>query len=125
MTEGRLPAQSCYEAFAERLANGTLCAESPSLVVSLAEEEEQERLMLEPTQQYGIELDSKLAITTKRRCVNAEARDRGAIRLCTEDGMEVGGAPWAAFADKEHRMDKCVQIKSIASSCKGFFWRCT
>ena len=41
---GQMLAQTCCEHFAERLAEGTLKAESPSCIVSAFEEEQRDRL---------------------------------------------------------------------------------
>ena len=63
----KLPAQSTFENFAERLADGTLKAEPLPHIVSLFEEEQQDAKKPDPTRQYNLQLDSKLTITTKRR----------------------------------------------------------
>ena len=62
----KLPAQSMFENFAERLADGTLKAEPLSHIVSLFEEEQQDAKKPDPTRQYNLQLGSKLTITTKR-----------------------------------------------------------
>ena len=68
----KLPAQSCYEAFADKLAIGALKAEPLAMVVSAFDEEQQEKNKPEPERQYGLSLDSKLTITTKKRIVSSE-----------------------------------------------------
>ena len=78
--EEKLPAQSYYEAFAERLAIGALKAEPLSMVVSAFEEEAQERNKPDPIRQYGISLDAKLTITTKKRIVSSEPVDEKTLR---------------------------------------------
>ena len=50
----KLPAQSYYEAFADKLAIGALEAELSSMVVSAFEEEQQERYKPNPIRQYGL-----------------------------------------------------------------------
>ena len=60
-----LPAQSMFEHFAEKLADGTLEAEPLSHVVTLHEEEQQDLKKPEPSRQYILQIDSKLTITTK------------------------------------------------------------
>ena len=76
----RLPAQSMFENFAERLADGTLKAEPLSHVVSLFEEEQQDMKKPDPSRQYNLQLDSKLTITTKRRRVSSEPTDEKGLR---------------------------------------------
>ena len=57
----KLPAQSYYEAFADKLAIGALEAEpSLSMVVGAFGEELQERNKRDPIRQYGLSLDAKL-----------------------------------------------------------------
>ena len=63
----RLPAQSYFEAYEERLANTTWKAETLAHVVSLQEEESQKALRPEPSRSVGIHLDSSLSIQTQRR----------------------------------------------------------
>ena len=59
----KLPAQSYYEAFADKLAINALKAEPLSMVVSAFEEEQQERYKPDPIRQNGLSLDAKLTIT--------------------------------------------------------------
>ena len=77
----KLPAQSMFENFAERLADGTLKAEPLSHIVSLFEEEQQDAKRPDPTRQYNLQLDSKLTITTKRRHLSSEPIDEKGLRL--------------------------------------------
>ena len=79
--EEKLPAQSMFENFSERLADGTLKAEPLSHVVSLFEEEQQDSKRPDPTRQYNLQLDSKLTITTKRRHPSTEPTDEKGLRL--------------------------------------------
>ena len=51
--DDKLPAQSMFENFSERLADGTLKAEPLSHVVSLFEEERQDAKRPDPTRQYN------------------------------------------------------------------------
>ena len=70
MPDEKLPAQSYYEAFADKLAICAVKAEPLAMVVSVYDEELQEKNKLEPVWQYGLSLDSKLTITTKEEsCV--------------------------------------------------------
>ena len=64
----RLPAQSYYEAYEEKLANTTWRAETLAHVTSL-QEEKQKALRPEPSRSVGIHLDSSLSIQTQRRFV--------------------------------------------------------
>ena len=77
----KLPAQSVFENFAERLADGTLKAEPLSHIVSLFEEEQQDAKRPDPTRQHNLQLDSKLTITTKRRHLSSEPIDEKGLRL--------------------------------------------
>ena len=79
--DDKLPAQSMFENFSERLADGTLKAEPSSHVVSLFEEEQQDAKRPDPTRQYNLQLDSKLTITTKRRHLSYEPTDEKGLRL--------------------------------------------
>ena len=65
----RLPAQSYYEAYEEKLANTTWRAETLAHVTSLQEEEKHKALRPEPSRSVGIHLDSSLSIQTQRRFV--------------------------------------------------------
>ena len=65
--EEKLLAQCYYEAFADKLATGALKAELLLMVVSAFEEEQQERNKPDPIRQYGLSLDAKVTITTKKR----------------------------------------------------------
>ena len=79
--DDKLPAQSMFENFSERLADGTLKAEPLSHVVSLFEEEQQDAKRPDPTRQYNLQLDSKLTITTKRRHLSSDPTDEKGLRL--------------------------------------------
>ena len=61
-----LPAQSCFEAFEEKLSDGNLWAESLNHVVSVAEEEEQEYKKPEPQRHMSLHLDGQLSIHQTR-----------------------------------------------------------
>ena len=67
ISDDRLPAQSMFESFTEKLADGTLKAEPLSLVVSLFEEEQQDAKKPDHSRQNNLQLDSRLTITTKRQ----------------------------------------------------------
>ena len=75
ISDDRLPAQSMFESFTEKLADGTLKAEPLSLVVSLFEEEQQDAKKPDHSRQYNLQLDSRLTITTKRRHQSTEPTD--------------------------------------------------
>ena len=77
----RLPAQSMFEHFSEKLADGTLKAEPLSHVVSLFAEEQQDMKKPDPSRQYNLQLDSRLTITTKRRHLSSEPTDEKGLRL--------------------------------------------
>ena len=81
ISDDKLPAQSMFENFSERLADGTLKAEPLSHVVSLFEEEQQDAKRPDPTRQYNLQLDSKLTMTTKRRHLSSEPTDEKGLRL--------------------------------------------
>ena len=64
ISDDRLPAQSVFETFSEKLADSTLKAEPLFYVASLFEEEQQNLKKPELARQYNLQLDSKLTITT-------------------------------------------------------------
>ena len=76
-----LPAQSYFEAFEEKLSDGTLRAESLNQVVSVAEQEEQESKKAEPQRHMSLHLDGQLSIQTKRRFVSASPAIPQQLRL--------------------------------------------
>ena len=76
----KLPAQSNYEAFADKLAIGALKAEPMAMVVSAFDKEQQEKNKPEPVRQYGLSLDSKLTLTTKKRIVSSEPANEKDLR---------------------------------------------
>ena len=76
----RLPAQTYFESFEERLADGTTIAEPLSHVVSLAEEKEQKEKRPESARQVGIHLDSTLTIQTRRRFVSTAPTNTEELR---------------------------------------------
>ena len=81
ISNDRLPAQSMFESFTERLADGILKAEPLSLVVSLFEEEQQDAKKPDHSRQDNFQLDSRLTITTKRRHQSTEHTDEKGLRL--------------------------------------------
>ena len=81
ISDDRLPAQSMFESFTEKLADGTLKAEPLSLVVSLFEEEQQDAKKPDHSRQKNLQLDSRLTITTKRRHQSTEPTDEKGLRL--------------------------------------------
>ena len=57
-----------------------LWAESLDQVINLAEAEEQGRSKLDPPKQFGIHLDSKLALQTRRRCTGSAPKNTEELR---------------------------------------------
>ena len=66
----KLPGQSYFDAFEEKLASGELKAETLAQVISETEEE-QRKLKPEPSRHLGINLDASLMIQTRRRYLSA------------------------------------------------------
>ena len=58
-----------YEAFQEKLSEGSLAAETLAQVISASEEENQKKNKPEPSRQLGLNLDSTLTIQTRRRYI--------------------------------------------------------
>ena len=81
ISDDRLPPQSTFKHFSEKLAEGTLKAEPLSRVISLFEEEQQELKKPEPARQYNLPLVSRLTITAKRRHISSEPADEKGLRL--------------------------------------------
>ena len=67
LQEEELPAQAYFEEFQEKLSAGMLQAEPLDQVISQAEAEEQDRKKPDPPRQYGMHLNAKLTIQTRRR----------------------------------------------------------
>ena len=80
LPDEELPAQACYEDFHERLSAGMLRAESLDQVISMAEAEEQERQKPDPPKQFGIHLDSKLTLQTRRRYTGTAPKNSEELR---------------------------------------------
>ena len=78
--DDRLPAQSCFEHFIEKVGDGTLKAEPLSLIVSAFQEEQQDAKKPDVSRQYNLQLDSRLTISTKRRHTSTEPADEIALR---------------------------------------------
>ena len=76
-----LPAQSYFEQFEERLADGNLQAERLDHVVSAQEEKDQKAKKPEPVRQLGLHLDSSLTIQTKRRFMSTMPRTTEQFRM--------------------------------------------
>ena len=81
IADDRLPAQSMFEKFSEKLADGTLKAEPLSHIVSHFEEEHQDSKKSEHSHQFYLQMDSRLTITTKRRHFGTEPTDEKGLRL--------------------------------------------
>ena len=100
--DNRLPSQSYYEAFEEKLSDGQLTAETLAHVVSLQEELDQKAKHPEPTRQLGLHLDSSLTIQTKRRYMSHNA----VIDRTTQTAVQSHDAYVAVGADEA--TDKAV-----------------
>ena len=82
--DNELPAKSYYEEFEESLAEGSLEAERLRDVVSEEEAQEQRRLKADPARQYGMHLDGKLTLQTRRKCTSVEPANQEQLRdKCT------------------------------------------
>ena len=68
--DAKLPAQSNYESFEERLHNGVIEAENLAHVVSLEEERQQIASKPEPPTQMGMHLESTLRLQRKKRYIS-------------------------------------------------------
>ena len=73
--EAKLPAQSYYESFEERLHNEVIEAGTLAHVVSLEEEREQMASKPEPPTQMGLHLDSTMTLQTKKRYISRMPTD--------------------------------------------------
>ena len=69
--ETRLPGQTYFEAFEEKLSDGLFFPENLAQVISLAEENKQKALKQEVSRQMVQHLDNTLTIQTKRRSFSA------------------------------------------------------
>ena len=78
--DNELPAKSYYEEFEESLAEGSLEAERLSDVVSEEEAQEQRRLKADPARQYGMHLDGKLTLQTRRKFTSVEPANQEQLR---------------------------------------------
>ena len=76
----RLPAQSHFEAFEQRLTDGTMTAELLSHVLFVAEEKEHKEKRPDRARQVGIHLDSTLTIQTRRRFVSSPPNNTEELR---------------------------------------------
>ena len=77
----KLPGQSYFEAFGEKLASGELKAETLAQVISETEEEEQRKLKPEASRHLGINLDASLMIQTRRRYLSAMPQNTEQLRI--------------------------------------------
>ena len=80
MHPSKLPGQSYFEAFEEKLASGELKAETLAQVISESEEEEQRKLKPEPSRHLGINLNTSLMIQTRRRYLSAMPQNTEQLR---------------------------------------------
>ena len=69
--DNRLPAQSYYDGFEERLSDGSMIAEPLTRIVNLLEEKKLEPSKPEPSQTVGFNLDSIVTIQTRRRLLSS------------------------------------------------------
>ena len=76
-----LPAQSYFEGFEERLANGQLRAELLTQVVSVREQEEQESRKPDSQRHMSLHLDGQLTIQTKRRYLSSMPANPEELRV--------------------------------------------
>ena len=76
----KLPGQSYFEAFEEKLASGELKAETLAQVISEAEEQEQRKSKPEPSRHLGINLDASLVIQTRRRYLTSMPQNSEHLR---------------------------------------------
>ena len=80
LCDNELPAKSYYEEFEESLAEGCLEAERLCEVVSEEESQEQRRLKHDPARQFGMHLEGKLTLQTRRRFSSVEAANQEQLR---------------------------------------------
>ena len=80
LCDNELPAKSYYEEFEESLAEGCLEAERLCEVVSEEESQEQGRLKHDPARQFGMHLEGKLTLQTRRRFSSVEAANQEQLR---------------------------------------------
>ena len=80
ISEEKLPSHSYDESFSEKIAIGALKAEPLGKIVSLLEEELQEKNKPETSKRYNVSLDSKLTIATKKELVSSEPVDEKTLR---------------------------------------------
>ena len=80
LCDNELPAKSYYEEFEESLAKGSLEAERLRDVVSEEEAQEQHRLKADPARQYGVHLDGKLTLQTRRKFTSSEPANQEQLR---------------------------------------------
>ena len=78
--DAKLPAQSYYESFEERLHNGIIEAETLAHVVSLADEREQIASKPEPPFQMGMHLDATLSLQTKKKYMSTMPTNTESLR---------------------------------------------
>ena len=80
LCENELPAQSYYEEFKQSLAEGSLEAERLRDVVSEEEAQEPRKLKADPARQYGMHLDGKLTLQTRRTFTSVEPANQEQLR---------------------------------------------
>ena len=87
--DNALPAQSYFELFEERLAEGCMQAETLAHVVSVEEQTDQEAKKPEPARQLGLHLDGALTIQTKRRYMSSMPQTTEELRLKTQSDVKL------------------------------------
>ena len=80
LCEEDLPAQTYFEEFEERLAEGSLEAERLGQVVSQEEAELKRKNKPDPARQYGMHLNGTLTLQTRRRFTSSEPCDIEQLR---------------------------------------------
>ena len=80
LCDNELPAKSYYEEFEESLAEGCLEAERLCEVVSEEEAQDQRKVKADPARQYGMHLDGKLTLQTRRKFTSVEPTNQEQLR---------------------------------------------
>ena len=80
LCDNELPAKSYYEEFEESLAEGCLEVERLCEVVSEEEAQDQRKVKADPARQYGMHLDGKLTLRTRRKFTSVEPTNQEQLR---------------------------------------------
>ena len=100
--DDRLPAQSCFENFAERHADGTLKAEPQSRIVSLLEEEQQDARKPDTSRQYNTahrlhEEAARQHRADRRERSQSQVLDHGESKASGPDAPTPSPTSWTSF----------------------------